>query len=133
MQWLSRRRESLSSRRCSFFLLTGLMLSLLGGCSAQPKPSDGEQAGTVLRSALNAWQEGKSIDDMKALSPPIYVGDVRWQRGRKLIKYDIKSEGDNMQTSVNFKVALLLDKDSKPTEVVYYVSTNPAQTVTAAE
>ncbi|MCC6511361.1 MAG: hypothetical protein IT423_19825 [Pirellulaceae bacterium] len=103
------------------------------GCSSPSLSTDPQAARRVLEDTLQAWQQGKQPDELKSLSAPIYVGDLRWEKGAKLIEFSIASEGEYHQSSVRFNVRMRVAGEPKASEKVYWVSTNPANTVTLAD
>ena len=110
-----------------------LVFAAFTGCSSKPLKSDPNRARQLLEETLDAWKQGKSIDDLKSLSPPVYVGDERWQRGIKLTEFRILSDGEFFESSVKIPVSLRIAKETKAREVIYWVSTNPSLSVTLGE
>ncbi len=109
------------------------MCCWLLGCSNRPVLSDQAAAKQLLSDTLQAWKSGKSPEDLKTQSPPVYVNDARWSKGAKLVEFTITSEGEYHQSSVRMPVQMKLDKDTKPRESYYWVSTNPANSITLGE
>lgn len=125
-------------RPASFSKLQRATLALLAcvciGCApAKPQPTDLQQASAVLKTALDAWKNGKSPEQLQSDTPPIFVVDQRWRAKAKLLDYKIQTEGNNLETSVAFPVVLQLSGAKKPVDAVYFVSTNPALTVTLSD
>ncbi len=58
------------------------------GCGG-PKPADPDQARATLAMALDAWRDGRTIDDVTNGSPPITVADPSWKAGFKLSRYQV--------------------------------------------
>ena len=114
-------------------LIISACCTALAGCSPQPAVSDPGAAKKLLNDTLEAWKSGKQPDDLKLQSPPIFVGEPRWSKGAKLKEFSIAGDGEYFQSSVKLQVRMKIDKDSKPREVFYWVSTNPANSVTLAE
>lgn len=121
------------NRLWQHILVVGMCCSWLSGCSPKPVQSDPAAAKQLLSDTLEAWKSGKKPEDLKSLSPPIYVGDARWSRGARLIEFSIAGDGEYHQSSVRIPVRMKVDKDVKPREVFYWVSTNPANSVMLAE
>lgn len=103
------------------------------GCGSKPLESDPAAAKKLLTETLEAWKSGKKPDDLKSQAPPVYVGDPRWSAGAKLVEFNITGEGDFHQSSVRLPVRMKTNKEPKAREVFYWVSTNPANSVTLAE
>lgn len=114
-------------------LSLGMCCCWLTGCGTKPLESDPAAAKQLLNDTLEAWKSGKKPDDLKTQSPAIYVGDPRWSSGAKLIEFTITGDGDFHQSSVKVPVLMKTNKDAKPREVFYWVSTNPANSITLAE
>ena len=61
-------------------LAASLALAIPAGCGGL-KPTDPDQARETLSLALNAWRDGRSMDDVTSGSPPITVADPSWKAG----------------------------------------------------
>jgi hypothetical protein len=127
-----RYRASKLLGRCLMVNCLTLVVGLVG-CSNQPHTTDSNKAKEVLQNALDAWKGGKQPAELKSQNPPVYIGDSLWQGGAKLKGYTIQSDGDFFQSSVKIPVALRFNGESKTREVVYWVSTNPALSITLGE
>ncbi len=114
-------------------LLASMCCLALMGCAPQPVESDPAAAKKLLNDTLEAWKNGKKPEELKAQTPPIYVGDQRWNSGAKLTEFTITSDGEFHKSSVRIPVRMKTDKESKAREVYYWVSTNPANSVTLSE
>lgn len=116
------------TRRLALLLLPAAALAA-AGCGGDPPPlamtATPESARPALEGALAAWKAGKSADDLKAASPPVYFNDPDLNRGRKLAAFTLTDAGSAVGTGVRFGVTLTLD-DKRTRTVNYRVSTTPA-------
>ena len=107
------------------------LAALPAGCGGQ-KPADPDQARATLTAALDAWREGRTIDDFTNGSPPIVVSEPSWKSGLKLSKYEIGESGKPAGFDLKIPVQLWLeDSKGKPSQekVHYTVSVQPSRTV----
>jgi hypothetical protein len=101
------------------------------GCGGQ-KPADPDQARATLAMALDAWRDGRTIDDVTNGSPPITVADPSWKAGFKLSRYQVAETARQAGFDLRIPVELWLeDPKGKPVQekVKYTVSVQPARTV----
>ncbi len=104
-----------------------LLVMALVGCSEET-PShmlDKELARSSVQKAMQAWVDGKTP---KELQPEIVVGDTAWNKGQKLVSFEIKpneetSDGSNLHICVQRKF------DTSASEVTYIVGTTPVITI----
>jgi hypothetical protein len=112
-------------------IAAGLLLSLATGCGvSSPSSVDSSEARQSLDRALSAWREGKTVDSLKTLDPPLEAADHQWQSGLHLVKYEVQDDHPQSGPSQSFRVTLWLkDARSKQTKVLtqYDVATNPAR------
>ena len=113
------------------WLLPALLLA--SGCGPAPPPeADADSSRRVLTTALDAWKQGAPASSLTAQSPPIRVLDGDWERGARLIEYQIQSEGQPLGLNRQCAVALTL-KDPKGREirktVTYVVSAGDSPVV----
>lgn len=111
--------------------LITLVLVAQSGCQ-QGTPSyalDSEIAHVSLEKALQAWVDGQTPAD---LQPEIIVGDVDWNKGKKLVSYEIlireeTTDGSNLHIPVKRR----FKSGSKVTDskVAYIVGTSPVVTI----
>lgn len=108
--------------------LTVLFLVGLVGCSHQAADHalDPPLARSSVESALQAWVDGKTPEDLK---PKIIVGDPAWNQGEKLASFEIlskeeTSDGSNLHIQVVRKF-----RDSGDSKVTYIVGTSPVVTI----
>src|SRR5262245_4368709 len=114
--------------------LFGLLVSTAAGCSSGPvhAPVDASKARETLRAALDSWKKGDAIDALQSASPPIYVIDVEWQGGAKLVDYQLASSGDEKDAHLFCPVQLTVrapDGRVGKRDVTYVISTAPNLTV----
>lgn len=112
-------------------LLMFAMLCVVSfGCGGpRGQPVNPTTAKEVLKTFLQAWQDGKKAEELK---PGIIGADREWNAGKKLVAFEILPDEANQGTRLNMSANLTL-KDDKGTEskstVKYAVSTAPAVTV----
>jgi hypothetical protein len=112
-------------------LAPSLALVLVAGCG-QLKPADPDQARETLSLVLNAWRDGRSMDDVTSGSPPVTVADPSWKAGYKLTGYQVSESSKTVGFDLNIPVELSLqDPAGKAVreKVKYTVSVQPARTV----
>ncbi len=88
-----------------------LALAVLAGCSGasgSPSPTDPEMARMALFQALDAWREGQAPGELaKVGSPPTFVIDEDWQRGKKLLRFDAAAgAGEPHGAALRFPIEL---------------------------
>ena len=112
-----------------------LLLAILPfGCGGQ-KPADPDQARATLAMALDAWRDGRTIDDVTGGSPPITVADPSWKAGFKLSRYQVAETARAAGFDLKIPVELWLeDPKGKAVQekVKYTVSVEPSRTVIRA-
>jgi hypothetical protein len=112
--------------------LAALLLAL--GCGTKPKMSDAEAAPKALRTVLDAWKGGQPREAFSRESA-IQTSDSRWDRGFKLLDYEV-GRGEPHGYDINFKVTLRL-QDPKGKKVqekaTYAVNTSPKLVVILIE
>jgi hypothetical protein len=108
-------------------------LIIFGGCGSNPpSPPDADAAHAALRTALDAWKNGDSLDALGTAQPPILVSDWRWRTGVKLVRYEIAERDRAYGHGLRCPVQLWIDTGKKKNlqeKVEYDVATNPALTV----
>lgn len=120
--------------RSSRVLFLALAAFLAAGCAEQVAPTslDSSKALDALKTTLDAWKNGGTVDSLKTASPPIVAQDMDWQGGAKLIDYKIDGSGKGVDSNLRVPVQITLQskdgKDSVKT-VSYLVTTSPAITV----
>ena len=111
-------------------LMSVLLCAVSVGCGGPRGGSvNPTTAKDVLKTFLQAWQDGKKSEDLK---PGITGADREWTAGKKLASFEILPDEANQGTRLSMSVNLTL-KDDKGAEskstVKYAVSTAPAVTV----
>jgi hypothetical protein len=103
----------------------------LAGCGGQT-PADPNEARATLSKALDAWRDGRTIDDVNNGSLSIVVTDPSWKAGFKLSRYQVADTAAATGFDLKIPVELWLeDPKGKAVQekVKYTVSTKPARTV----
>jgi hypothetical protein len=124
-----------SHRRPALVLFaTALFTALPLGCGGST-PADPDLARATLATALDAWRDGRTIDEVTNGSPPITVADPEWKAGFKLSRYEVADTTRASGFDLRMPVRLWLqDPKGKAIEqkVKYTVSVKPARTVIRA-
>ena len=106
-----------------------LALSLLPGCGARgpgaaADPDAGEKA---LLTALEAWKNGKSQQDIEKGSPSIIMNEDDWRNGKRLLEFKVvESSMDGRQVKRKVQIKLQ-DKDGTTVDrnATYIIDTTP--------
>ncbi len=108
-------------------------LIILTGCGDNVgAPVNVNVAQQTLTSAMEAWKNGKSSEDLLNEKPSIVVQETEWNEDTKLLDYEILSDdqpaGPNLVATVKLKLS---KSDGKVTEktATYVVGTSPGLTV----
>jgi hypothetical protein len=117
--------------------VAAIAAAALPGCGAgPPAPAEPAAARQALERALSAWTEGKSAESLKSDSPPIVVSDQAWNKGARLLKYQIEPKDHRAGADQIFHVVLWFpDENAKgktkerQETADYNVGTNPTLTV----
>lgn len=122
------------TRALGVLALIAAALAALPGCTGSGGSGavDTERAQEVLRTTLDHWKQGDSIDSLKAGSPSIVAQDFDWMAGQTLVSYEVGGESKNEDINLRVPVRLTLrNKGGKEItkDVNYLVSTRPALTV----
>lgn len=121
--------RSMTAWPCRLLMLALLCVVLIGCGGPRGQPVNPTTAKDVLKTFLQAWQDGKKAEDLK---PGITGADREWNSGKKLVSFEIQSDEANQGTRLRVSANLTL-KDDKSAEskstVNYVVSTAPAVTV----
>ena len=91
---------------------------------------DVAQADDVLRSVLDAWKEGRAVDDPDAGAD--FVADPLWQRGYRLDRFEIGPDLEAVGLDVSRPVELWMHSpagEAVREGVRYVVSTSPRRVV----
>ncbi len=112
-----------------YVLLTGVCLGFLSGCGKGPGPNaDIDQAGPALRTALEAWKDGKPQTDFAGQNSSILMNEDDWREGKRLTDYKMDDAGALQGRQVVWWVEITLeDKDGKAvtSKAKYVVDTTP--------
>lgn len=95
-------------------------------------PVDSSKALEALKTTLETWKKGDSVDTLKSSSPAIVAQDLDWQGGASLVDYAIDGQGEKVDSNLKVPVKLTLKtKDGKDASktVKYLVTTSPSITV----
>lgn len=84
-----------------------MMCSGCGGGYAVPSNSDRNVAKRILSDSLQAWRDGKTLQEQRELTPPVYVADEQWLRGASLESFTVEDEGEEFGPSIRFWVTLV--------------------------
>lgn len=111
-------------------LLVALSAVALGCSPGVANPVDPEGARAALKTALDAWKEGKTPDSLQSASPAIVAQDMEWAGGAKLLDYSVVSD-KSADANLDARVKLTLTAKGKKVqrEAKYLVTTSPAVTV----
>jgi hypothetical protein len=115
-----------------------LALSTLG-CDGPnhvpPAAADATVARSALETALGAWKQGASSDDLAKNTPPIVVADDDWFAQVKLIDFTLLPGEEAAGVSIRWPVRLTLSSGSKQRsiDVVYVIATSPAIHIARAD
>ena len=113
-------------KRSALFLT--LALCLLNGCGGGLGPdADSDTGGKALETALDAWKNGKSQDELAKASPSIIMNEDEWRVGKHLLEFKVEESamaGRQLRSRVRIK---LQDKDGKTHEqkAIYIIDTTP--------
>lgn len=114
-----------------------LVLCLFGcvisGCGRTTlRPVDANVADAVLKTALDNWQAGHSIQDLKQQNEPIIVQESDWSDGLALVSYRILKSTPR-DANLIVEVELELENTTKASAFIrkreYIVSSHPVKTV----
>lgn len=107
-------------------------LLLVVGCSSDPPKAAAvnvDTAKAALKTTLDAWKAGNTIDSLGSGSPAIVAQDMDWMAGKKLSSYEVVGDGIPQDANLRVEVKLTLDGDSAEKRVFYIVGTDPKVTV----
>jgi len=93
-----------------WMVVFGLLLCGTAGCSSgnarPPAPPDPAAARTALESALEAWKNGQTPEELRTGDAAIHMADEQWFFGGKLHEFSIVDEEKPQGTQVRFRVQL---------------------------
>lgn len=102
------------------------LLGFIGGCAdTEIRPQgDADGARSAVTSALDAWKDGKTAEQLRNADPAVYVSDEDWKAGRKLASYEVLREpeqnGSHWRTYV--KLSFTGDASGSVKTVCYAVT-----------
>jgi hypothetical protein len=109
--------------------LVALCAGLAAGCAPQLAESvKPDEAGSALRTALDAWKAGKARADLEKQTPPILMNDLEWGPGTELVEFKMDEAGVMDGRQVRWQVRIKLkDKSGKVSEkkATYIIDTVP--------
>jgi len=94
-------------------------------------PLGRDRARETLALALDAWRDGRSVEDVTHGNPPITVADPAWKAGYKLSSYQVAETTRAAGFDLKIPVELSLqDPKGKAVQekVKYTVSVQPSRT-----
>jgi hypothetical protein len=119
--------------RLPYFPAAALLAALAGCSDSRPLPmaATPEAARPALQAALDGWKAGRTPDELRSQSPPVYFNDADFGRGRKLADYRIEGDGTPVGTGLRFVVTLTLQSNGKstPRKLAYRVATQPTVSI----
>jgi hypothetical protein len=105
-----------------------LSVCLLPGCRRAVVNADADQAGPALRTALEAWKNGKSPGDLESQSPSIIMNEGDWESGKRLLDFKMDEKSTLVGRQIRWQVQVKLqDKGGKTQDrrVMYTIDTTP--------
>jgi hypothetical protein len=94
----------------AWYIGTALLVCCLTGCgfgnAKPPAPPDPAAARTALESALEAWKNGQTPEELRQGDAAIHMADEQWHFGGKLHEFSILEEEKPQGTQVRFRVQL---------------------------
>lgn len=111
-------------------LLAAFALLAVAGCR-EPAPlplTDAAKGRELLKTTLETWKRGGTVEDLKAGSPSITARDPDWAAGAKLVGYEMSPEDKYMGTDLLVGVKLTLsspDGKQQDKRVGFTVGTGP--------
>lgn len=98
-------------------------LALVAGCGGRSQSEEElKRAESALRSALDAWKEGRPAAALKARTPAVEITDPDWASGHRLHGYEVRRcEAERGRNARCWVVLSLLARGGKRSEkeVVY--------------
>jgi hypothetical protein len=92
------------------------------------EPADLEQAGPALRTALEAWKDGKSQEELTNQKPSILMNEDDWRMGKRLLDFRMEDQGALSGRQVVWRAQIELQGKSGKTEkqwATYVIDTTP--------
>jgi len=121
-----RRRSCVRALTC--LAVGGFLISLAGCGESATSTTETAVAKSSLTTALDAWKQGKTPQDLKAGTPEIVMGDEAWDSGKKLTSYQFDGKDFDDGKNLHCTVKLQLDGVGEQA-VTYVVGTTPVITI----
>ena len=83
-------------------------IALIGCSSSLPPETDATKGLEAMKTTLETWKKGGTIDELLNGSPSIQARDPDWKAGLKLTKYEIGDETDRAGVDLLLSVKLSL-------------------------
>ena len=117
--------ENTVKRRTLFIVLA---FCLLPGCGRKlDRDADPDEGDKALRTALEAWKDGKTPADLEQGTPSIIMNEDDWRTGKRLLDFHME-KGSLSGRQVRCRVRIKLQgKDGKTVDrdAVYIIDTTP--------
>src|SRR5207245_2765161 len=101
--------ENIVIDRALRLLLLILAVVAQPGCKPAAQSADPDRARALLRDALDAWQNGETLESFRERSS-ITVAEPKWRDGYRLLEYEVASDGKMSGFDWQCKVRLSLQK-----------------------
>lgn len=88
-------------------------LAIVGCGNSLPERPDPAQAKQALQTALDAWKNGESIEDLTKRTLPIYFNDPKATDGVQLKTYEFEGSPVFSGQSVRIVVKAILQRDQR--------------------
>jgi hypothetical protein len=109
-------------------LLFVFILAVPGCSRGVSEPSNIDQAGPALRTALETWKGGSAVEDLAQATPSIIMNETEWASGKRLADFKMEEKGSMLGRQVRWQVQLKLkDKDGRTVDrrATYIIDTTP--------
>jgi hypothetical protein len=105
------------------------------GCQQAPQQATPDRARTILREALDAWQQGQTPEAFRQRTS-ITAVERKWREGCRLVRYEIVGDGERFGFDWQCKTKLSLENATGKKlqeKAIYSISTAPALVVVRSE
>ena len=103
--------------RSILLLLAVACLALVGCGDSLPPQTDAAKGRETLKTVLDTWKRGGTVEELKSGTPPITARDPDWAAGAKLTSYEIADENARAGVDLVLTVKLSLARaDGKAQE-----------------
>ena len=108
-------------------LVLAWLVAGCGGNRAMPNATDKDKAAVGLKTMLDKWKAGATMDSLEKETPAIHAADEDWEAGHKLVSYEVLPV--TASGGLNARIPAVLEIES-PTgvqrkNVEYLVETSP--------